>query len=126
MSRENDEIKRETGMYFAVLLEAVEYAKRVPWFCSLSFINPQKNNHKLSDEQQALSQGQNPLPIYMILNIKEDYSLSEFKGDGKNGLIWCLNYLHYQYFNLLYSWPIAFINTFFSSLTSFSISRLCA
>uniref|UniRef100_A0A8B9EXZ9 Phospholipase A2 n=1 Tax=Amazona collaria TaxID=241587 RepID=A0A8B9EXZ9_9PSIT len=38
-----------------------------------------KNNHKLSDERQALSQGQNPLPIYMILNIKEDYSLSEFK-----------------------------------------------
>ncbi|KAL2303574.1 hypothetical protein Nmel_008849 [Mimus melanotis] len=38
-----------------------------------------KNNHKLSDEQEALSQGQNPLPIYMILNIKEDYSLSEFK-----------------------------------------------
>ncbi|GAB0190414.1 cytosolic phospholipase A2 epsilon [Grus japonensis] len=38
-----------------------------------------KNNHKLSDERQALNQGQNPLPIYMILNIKEDYSLSEFK-----------------------------------------------
>ncbi|NXI80583.1 PA24E phospholipase, partial [Rhipidura dahli] len=50
-----------------------------PLFCSLSFINSQKNNHKLSDEQQALNQGQNPLPIYMILNIKEDYSLSEFK-----------------------------------------------
>ncbi|NWW71990.1 PA24E phospholipase, partial [Climacteris rufus] len=46
---------------------------------ALSFINSQKNNHKLSDEQQALSQGQNPLPIYTILNIKEDYSLSEFK-----------------------------------------------
>ncbi|XP_068017486.1 cytosolic phospholipase A2 epsilon-like isoform X2 [Melanerpes formicivorus] len=38
-----------------------------------------KNNHKLSDERQALSQGQNPLPIYMVLNIKQDYSLSEFK-----------------------------------------------
>ncbi|XP_065610856.1 cytosolic phospholipase A2 epsilon-like [Cyrtonyx montezumae] len=38
-----------------------------------------KNNHKLSDERWALTQGQNPLPIYMILNIKEDYSLSEFK-----------------------------------------------
>ncbi|KFO82912.1 Cytosolic phospholipase A2 epsilon, partial [Cuculus canorus] len=38
-----------------------------------------KNNHKLSDERQALNHGQNPLPIYMILNIKEDYSLSEFK-----------------------------------------------
>uniref|UniRef100_A0A8B9DV12 Phospholipase A2 n=1 Tax=Anser cygnoides TaxID=8845 RepID=A0A8B9DV12_ANSCY len=33
----------------------------------------------LSDERQALNQGQNPLPIYMILNIKDDYSLSEFK-----------------------------------------------
>ncbi|KAK2532300.1 cytosolic phospholipase A2 epsilon-like protein [Columba guinea] len=38
-----------------------------------------KNNHKLSDERQALNHGQNPLPIYMILNMKEDYSLSEFK-----------------------------------------------
>ncbi|KFQ38902.1 Cytosolic phospholipase A2 epsilon, partial [Mesitornis unicolor] len=38
-----------------------------------------KNNHRLSDERQALNQGQNPLPIYMILNIKEDYSASEFK-----------------------------------------------
>uniref|UniRef100_A0A8C3LCT5 Phospholipase A2 n=1 Tax=Chrysolophus pictus TaxID=9089 RepID=A0A8C3LCT5_CHRPC len=38
-----------------------------------------KNNHKLSDERRALTQGQNPLPIYMILNIKDDYSLSEFK-----------------------------------------------
>ncbi|NWW90284.1 PA24E phospholipase, partial [Rhynochetos jubatus] len=45
----------------------------------LFLVNSQKNNHKLSDEQQALNQGQNPLPIYMILNIKEDYSLSEFK-----------------------------------------------
>ncbi|NXV91501.1 PA24E phospholipase, partial [Calonectris borealis] len=46
---------------------------------SLFLVNSQKNNHKLSDERQALNQGQNPLPIYMILNIKEDYSLSEFK-----------------------------------------------
>lgn len=53
---------------------------------SLFLVNSQKNNHKLSDERQALSQGQNPLPIYMILNIKEDYSLSEFKGDGKTEL----------------------------------------
>uniref|UniRef100_A0A8C3KFH4 Phospholipase A2 n=1 Tax=Calidris pygmaea TaxID=425635 RepID=A0A8C3KFH4_9CHAR len=45
----------------------------------LFLVNSQKNNHKLSDERQALNQGQNPLPIYMILNIKEDYSLSEFK-----------------------------------------------
>ncbi|NXX84964.1 PA24E phospholipase, partial [Urocolius indicus] len=46
---------------------------------ALFLANSQKNNHKLSDERQALSRGQNPLPIYMILNIKKDYSLSEFK-----------------------------------------------
>ncbi|KFV86319.1 Cytosolic phospholipase A2 epsilon, partial [Struthio camelus australis] len=42
-------------------------------------LNDGKNDHKLSDERQALDRGQNPLPVYMILNIKEDYSLSEFK-----------------------------------------------
>jgi len=50
---------------------------------AFSLVNLQKNNHKLSDERQALNQGQNPLPIYMILNMKEDYSLAEFKGDGE-------------------------------------------
>ncbi|NXA14903.1 PA24E phospholipase, partial [Sapayoa aenigma] len=48
-------------------------------FTHLFLNNSQKNNHKLSDERLALSQGQNPLPIYMILNMKKDYSLSEFK-----------------------------------------------
>ncbi|KGL83827.1 Cytosolic phospholipase A2 beta, partial [Tinamus guttatus] len=42
-------------------------------------LNDGKNEHKLSDERQALDQGQNPLPIYMILNMKERYSLPEFK-----------------------------------------------
>ncbi|XP_025889186.1 cytosolic phospholipase A2 epsilon-like [Nothoprocta perdicaria] len=42
-------------------------------------LNDGKNDHKLSDERQALDQGQNPLPIYMILNMKERYSLPEFK-----------------------------------------------
>ncbi|NXK06708.1 PA24E phospholipase, partial [Herpetotheres cachinnans] len=59
--------------------EGYQISSNVPWFCSLFLVASQKNNHKLSDERQALSQGQNPLPIYMILNIKEDYSLSEFK-----------------------------------------------
>ncbi|NXU58317.1 PA24E phospholipase, partial [Turnix velox] len=45
----------------------------------LFLVKSQKNNHKLSQERQALNHGQNPLPIYMILNIKEDYSISEFK-----------------------------------------------
>ncbi|NWX13146.1 PA24E phospholipase, partial [Aegotheles bennettii] len=56
----------------------LEKALKCP-FVLLFLVNLQKNNHKLSDEQQALNHGQNPLPIYMILNIKEDYSLPEFK-----------------------------------------------
>ncbi|NXM65322.1 PA24E phospholipase, partial [Serilophus lunatus] len=55
------------------------YQISIPSFHPLFLINSQKNNHKLSEERLALSQGQNPLPIYMILNMKEDYSLSEFK-----------------------------------------------
>ncbi|NXD65526.1 PA24E phospholipase, partial [Eolophus roseicapillus] len=66
--------------YFAVILQAHTPCQEGPLvLLSLFLVNSQKNNHKLSDERQALSQGQNPLPIYMILNIKEDYSLSEFK-----------------------------------------------
>ncbi|NXT22855.1 PA24E phospholipase, partial [Syrrhaptes paradoxus] len=60
--------------FWGLLLE-----KALAFLVLLFLINSQKNNHKLSDERQALNQGQNPLPIYMILNIKEDYSLSEFK-----------------------------------------------
>ncbi|NXE76295.1 PA24E phospholipase, partial [Cochlearius cochlearius] len=59
--------------------EGYQISSSLDFTLSLFLVNSQKNNHKLSDEQQALNQGQNPLPIYMILNIKDDYSLSEFK-----------------------------------------------
>ncbi|XP_062974526.1 cytosolic phospholipase A2 delta-like [Elgaria multicarinata webbii] len=40
----------------------------------------EQNESKLSNQQQAVSQGQNPLPIYVALNIKEDTkSTYEFK-----------------------------------------------
>ncbi|NXO01778.1 PA24E phospholipase, partial [Rhinopomastus cyanomelas] len=68
------------GVNFAGILQAHMPCQGLPWFCFFLFlVNSQKNNHTLSDERHALSQGQNPLPIYMVLNIKEDYSLSEFK-----------------------------------------------
>uniref|UniRef100_A0ACB8G438 Uncharacterized protein n=1 Tax=Sphaerodactylus townsendi TaxID=933632 RepID=A0ACB8G438_9SAUR len=38
-----------------------------------------KDNHKLSDQREALTEGQNPLPIYVTLNIKEKYSTQDFK-----------------------------------------------
>ncbi|XP_063145978.1 cytosolic phospholipase A2 delta-like isoform X2 [Candoia aspera] len=34
---------------------------------------------KLSDQQQAVNQGQNPLPIYLALNVKDTKSTFEFK-----------------------------------------------
>ncbi|XP_054827559.1 cytosolic phospholipase A2 epsilon-like isoform X2 [Eublepharis macularius] len=38
-----------------------------------------KPNCTLSGQKLALNHGQNPLPIYMILNTRDKYSLSEFK-----------------------------------------------
>uniref|UniRef100_A0A452IHP1 Phospholipase A2 n=1 Tax=Gopherus agassizii TaxID=38772 RepID=A0A452IHP1_9SAUR len=38
-----------------------------------------KDNHKLSDQQQAVDQGQNPLPIYVAINVKDNYSTLDFK-----------------------------------------------
>lgn len=41
----------------------------------------QESSHKLSDQQLAVSQGQNPLPIYLSLNVKDDFSTLDFKGN---------------------------------------------
>ncbi|NXG68817.1 PA24E phospholipase, partial [Baryphthengus martii] len=35
--------------------------------------------HKLTDQQQALNQGQNPLPIYLSLNVKDNISDQDFR-----------------------------------------------
>lgn len=40
----------------------------------------QESTHKLSDQQLAVNQGQNPLPIYLSLNVKDDFSTLDFKG----------------------------------------------
>ncbi|XP_061467323.1 cytosolic phospholipase A2 epsilon-like isoform X1 [Rhineura floridana] len=42
-------------------------------------LNDGKDNHKLSDQQQAVNEGQNPLPIYTAINVKEKYSTIDFK-----------------------------------------------
>uniref|UniRef100_A0A8D0BVN6 PLA2c domain-containing protein n=1 Tax=Salvator merianae TaxID=96440 RepID=A0A8D0BVN6_SALMN len=38
-----------------------------------------ENHHKLTDHQQALTHGQNPLPIYLCLNVKEKLSSRGFR-----------------------------------------------
>ncbi|EMP39594.1 Cytosolic phospholipase A2 epsilon, partial [Chelonia mydas] len=42
-------------------------------------LHDEKDNHKLSDQQQAMSEGQNPLPIYMAINLKNSYSSQDFR-----------------------------------------------
>ncbi|XP_042302341.1 cytosolic phospholipase A2 epsilon-like [Sceloporus undulatus] len=42
-------------------------------------LNDEKDNHKLSDEKQAVNEAQNPLPIYTAINVKEKYSTMDFK-----------------------------------------------
>ncbi|XP_034623867.1 cytosolic phospholipase A2 epsilon-like [Trachemys scripta elegans] len=38
-----------------------------------------EDQHKLTDQQQALSHGQNPLPIYLVLNVKDKISNRDFR-----------------------------------------------
>ncbi|NWI72209.1 PA24E phospholipase, partial [Dryoscopus gambensis] len=42
-------------------------------------LHHQESTHKLSDQQLAVNQGQNPLPIYLSLNVKDGFSTSDFK-----------------------------------------------
>ncbi|NXY53203.1 PA24E phospholipase, partial [Callaeas wilsoni] len=42
-------------------------------------LHHQESTHKLSDQQLAVNQGQNPLPIYVSLNVKDDFSTLDFK-----------------------------------------------
>ncbi|NXO01781.1 PA24E phospholipase, partial [Rhinopomastus cyanomelas] len=42
-------------------------------------LHHQASTHRLSDQQVALNEGQNPLPIYLSINVKEDFSTLDFK-----------------------------------------------
>ncbi|XP_009886280.1 PREDICTED: cytosolic phospholipase A2 epsilon-like [Charadrius vociferus] len=42
-------------------------------------LHHQESPYKLSDQQLAVNQGQNPLPIYLSLNVKDDFSTLDFK-----------------------------------------------
>lgn len=46
------------------------------------FNQNQKDEHRLSDQRQAVDNGQNPLPIYVAINLKSNYSAQAFRGNG--------------------------------------------
>ncbi|XP_042315949.1 cytosolic phospholipase A2 epsilon-like [Sceloporus undulatus] len=44
-----------------------------------AMLNDGNNNHKLSDQRRAVNRGQNPLPIYMALNVKDNVTTKDFR-----------------------------------------------
>ncbi|XP_055990262.1 cytosolic phospholipase A2 epsilon isoform X2 [Sorex fumeus] len=42
-------------------------------------LGDEKNDCKLSEQREALSRGQNPLPIYLTINVKDDVSNQDFR-----------------------------------------------
>ncbi|NXI92769.1 PA24E phospholipase, partial [Psophia crepitans] len=44
-----------------------------------SMLNDGKCHHRLSDQRRAVNQGQNPLPIYLALNVKDKVSTKDFR-----------------------------------------------
>ena len=44
------------------------------------FLQNQKDAHKLSEQQEAVCDGQNPLPIYVSVSVRDSYSTNDFKG----------------------------------------------
>ncbi|ETE57716.1 Cytosolic phospholipase A2 epsilon, partial [Ophiophagus hannah] len=74
---------------WGLIIESLLHSESYLSFCSyfvyfcynyvlVSFTN-KENSHKLSDQQQALADGQNPLPIYLCLNVKEKLSNRGFR-----------------------------------------------
>ncbi|NWW43976.1 PA24E phospholipase, partial [Pedionomus torquatus] len=44
-----------------------------------SMLHDKKDEHRLSDQRQAVDNGQNPLPIYVAINLKSGYSAQAFR-----------------------------------------------
>ncbi|NXO67207.1 PA24E phospholipase, partial [Phainopepla nitens] len=44
-----------------------------------AMLNDGKSHHRLSDQRQAVNQGQNPLPIYLALNVKDKVATKDFR-----------------------------------------------
>lgn len=60
---------------------ASEFTMRHFHLLSLTFfLQNQKDPHKLSEQQEALCDGQNPLPIYVSVCVRDSYSTNDFKG----------------------------------------------
>ncbi|XP_026565496.1 cytosolic phospholipase A2 epsilon-like isoform X2 [Pseudonaja textilis] len=44
-----------------------------------AMLNNANNHHKLSEQRRAVNKGQNPLPIYLALNVKDNLTTKDFR-----------------------------------------------
>ncbi|KAL7992419.1 hypothetical protein Chor_016675 [Crotalus horridus] len=44
-----------------------------------AMLNEENNHHKLSEQRRAVNKGQNPLPIYLALNVKDNITTKDFR-----------------------------------------------
>ncbi|XP_026526792.1 cytosolic phospholipase A2 epsilon-like isoform X1 [Notechis scutatus] len=44
-----------------------------------AMLNNANNHHKLSEQRRAVNKGQNPLPIYLALNVKDNITTKDFR-----------------------------------------------
>ncbi|KAG8126131.1 hypothetical protein E2320_021356 [Naja naja] len=44
-----------------------------------AMLNDANNDHKLSEQRRAVNKGQNPLPIYLALNVKDNLTTKDFR-----------------------------------------------
>ncbi|KAJ7344801.1 hypothetical protein JRQ81_000751 [Phrynocephalus forsythii] len=99
-----------------------------------SMLQDGKDNNKLSEQQVAVNEGQNPLPIYLAINLKDDYSAQDFRewleftpyevGSIKHGAYICSEDFGSEFFmgRLVKKLPemrICFLEGMWSSIFSF-------
>lgn len=70
----------------------------------------QRDDHLLTDQQLTVNEGQNPFPIYVAINLKEDYSAQDFK--GKVAIIMCLFYIYWGRITTINCTIIKYVNNF--------------
>ncbi|XP_060139006.1 cytosolic phospholipase A2 epsilon [Zootoca vivipara] len=46
-----------------------------------SMLHDEKDNSTISGQRMAVNEGQNPLPIYLTVNLKDQYSAQDYKGN---------------------------------------------
>lgn len=84
ISAQSSELRMGRRSWIKHIIHTILFQMQVVFhLIPLTFFNQnQKDEHRLSDQRQAVDNGQNPLPIYVAINLKSRYSAQAFRGNG--------------------------------------------